>query len=190
MEEEKIIQMKDQDLPIDKELLFQKLQEIPEDIKTGYAKAGDSLIEEILLWKNIFTGNSSIAKHLIDNLDLSQLERLNTILLNLISADVQKNISKIMQATYDLTGPTPESEKKAIELINLIKSSDFDCNKAWKELVLNSRQLCLLATSILVINMGKQFEYNLLEQLSRMPASEFDGIIELCEEKLKCQIAE
>jgi hypothetical protein len=66
--DEKIINLKDEDLPIDRDLLWRKLQEISEDIKIDYLKAVTDSIDELLLWKNLFTDNSNVTKHLIDSL--------------------------------------------------------------------------------------------------------------------------
>jgi hypothetical protein len=188
MEDEKIISMKDQDLPIDRELLLKKLNDIPEDVKTNYVKVISSLLNDLLLWKNILTENSNVAKHILDGLDHSLLERFNTIVSNLILTDFQKSISNIVGETMNIENPTPESQEKAVALIDFIKSSNIDYDNAWKELVFTSRQLCHLASSILLLNMGKTFEGTLLDHLSRLPSSEFNGIFELCEEKLKRKI--
>lgn len=188
MEDAKIINMKDEDLPIDIDLLLKKLQDIPEEIKTGYVKAISSLLDELLLYKNILTGNPNVAKYILESLDHSQLENVNRVVSNLILADSQKNISDIMDATLSIEDPTPESQEKAIALINFIKSSGVDFDNAWKELIFTSRQLCHLAGTVLFLNMGKAYEGSLLNHLSKLPASEFNGILGLCEEKLKRKV--
>src|SRR5690349_24996473 len=105
MEDEKIIDLKNEDLPIDRDSLCRKLQDIPEEIKTSYVKGISFLIDELLIWKNILTGNSSAANHILEGLDHSYLERFNTIVSNLIFADSKKSISNILEATMDMEMP-------------------------------------------------------------------------------------
>lgn len=189
MTDEKIVSI-DDELPIDRDTLLQKIAEVPEEFKREYVQGIAASIDELLLWKSIFTGSTSVAKHIIDGLDSSHFERFKTIVLNLLSADVLNNISKIREATFFTVDPIPESGEKALELIDLLKSLDLDCDAAWKNLIFTSRQLTMLASVILVLNMGKAFEGSLLDRLSTIPPSEFNGIIDLCKQKLQHQAVE
>lgn len=185
-----ITNIEEQVQPIDRDIVLHRLKEIPDDLVNVYVKAIVGNVDEQLLLKSIFTSSLLAAKHIIDGLDQIQLERLNTIVLGLISTDPLKNLREIREATFNIIDVIPESVEKGIALIDLIKSLDVDYDVAWKELAFISRQMNLLASAFLILNLGKTFEDTLLDQLSRIPTSEFNGIFELCEGKIKPKVVE
>jgi hypothetical protein len=189
MVDEKIVSI-DDELPIDSDLLFLKLAKVPEEFKREYVQGIAASIDELLLWKSIFTGNISVAKHIIDGLDSSHFERFKTIVLNLAFTDSKKSVSEILEATLGFENPSPESQKKAAALIDLIKSRNIDYDAFFREFIFTARQLFHLATAMFIIDKGKSFERSLLDHLSSLPPTEFDGIEELFEEKLKRQAVE
>src|SRR5262245_21315219 len=87
---------------IDRYELLHKLREIPSEYASEYAETLIGLIDDLIKLRTIVLSSEHpcLVKHMVEGLSETLLERLNTIVLNMIFYQGQKEVEAIVNATY------------------------------------------------------------------------------------------
>jgi len=110
-------------------------------------------------------------------LEKTQIEELNEIVLLLSSKEPIDDIEKLIYLTFNIKTPTPESRKKAANLVEVVRSIDYDRTAAaWKFGSLADRASLIADAFILV---GTEYEKVLHDRLSTVDPQELDKMIEM-----------
>jgi len=167
--------------------ILKNLQTIPNDIAETYVSIVTNQVEETLLWKNIISAknNPNQSLFLVETLEKDQLITLNKIILCLASQDLTHKIGQeLAEVTFNVTLPTEESVRKAIELISYLMSLDVDYGGLAKDLSALSGHLQLLSTVIRIINMNREFGDLMIERLATISQNDLEKLFSIAKSKL------
>ena len=178
---EKAKQFNDEPLPVEKEAVFRNLLSLSQDDALEYIKGIDIYVENVLLWKSIFSSkdNPRTLRNLIEDLDQNHLKRLNQIVLGLVAEDSIRSLKQVVDATLNGNYPTEECFDKALDLVNLISGLNINHIEKAKALAMNARQSQELADAFFMLDSKFRNEFNqyAFDKLSRCDESDLDNMI-------------
>lgn len=165
--------------PIEKDFILKKLQEIPDDFHSEYIQSVGDYLDDLALFKNIVISRekSNLCQHLIDNLNETQLQKLNRIVLSLSIKDPIANIEEINAATFNQMTPSHEITFKAKNIVSKIRSLPVNFKAKAEELAVFSRQVKLLSNIFCVLNLGREHDDFITEQLSIILEEDLDAVL-------------
>ena len=170
-------------LPIEKEQILKKLEEIPHDVSMEYVDAISLCINDLLILRSIISSsnNPHLVRHLVTDLNDNLLERLEAIVPHLQSNMCEKTIGELVNATWGIASPTLESKTKADELISAIKILNKNHDEKFEEFIDHARILKMFCHLLAMCRMGDEIANRTCDRLSMTKISDLNELLRLLE---------
>lgn len=177
----------DEILPAEKEKIIGMLYNIPSDIAIEYSIAVSKYAGDLLALTNItwHAGQSIVCRHLIDQLERTQLNRLWSLAEDMSCDDVMSKIDNIIKNTRNVYNPDKECVDKANELMELIKNCNIDHRKRAQEAGRLATLYRAMQDLFTVSSLDKKMQDFVIGKLSHLSLQDLDYLIDISNKNFK-----